>query len=139
MNIKARNDRVILVTSLCAVGAILIIFVGIPWWQSQNEVQIMKTEELSMQGYTWGAPTITLTVKNTGSTDLPVTEVRVNGTVVNTVAYGENFKGTTTHTLERFGTVGTITIAYPFESGVNYEIDVVSAIGNEWTYVVTAP
>jgi hypothetical protein len=142
MNAKVKNDRVMLVALLCSVCAILFIFVGVVWQSKNQSLTLPKMEDLKVEGHTWGTNVanitfITLSVRNTGTLELSVGEVRVNGTVVNTVAYGGSFTGNT-HTLET-GAYGTITITYSFKSGVNHEIDVVSARGNKWTYHVTAP
>lgn len=144
MSAKARtkSDKVALVLLLCALIELggLIAFVGVAWWQTKDLKFVpMITEDLKVLSYAWGTSNanITLTVKNVGIVSLSVSEVRVNNTVVDTVAYGGNFTGTT-HTLVA-GDYGTITITYPFSSGLKYEFDVFTAQGNRYPYTAIVP
>ncbi len=139
MNVRARVNYRIIALALVFIG----VFCGLTllaWWIWEPMPSTpMPRENLKFPGHTWGAnnTVVTLSVKNVGGIPLSVSEVQVNGTVVDNVAYGGNFTGTT-HTLNT-GYVGTITITYSFSPGINYEFDVVTKEGHEYTYAATAP
>ncbi|MCW3985303.1 MAG: hypothetical protein NWE91_02700 [Candidatus Bathyarchaeota archaeon] len=97
----------------------------------------MQTEELSFTSYTWGTNNAycLIQIKNTGSSDLSISEVRVND-----VACADDGI-TTPHTLEPGSTVTlTVTRTGGYTSGVKYEFKVVTAKGNTFgPYIRTAP
>jgi hypothetical protein len=110
----------------------------------------MITEELKVREHSWAADkaNITLTAMNTGTCNVSVEKIRVCAADSNitdvaetdvapsNVTYGPAFSGTA-HTLLPRET-GTITITYQFSSGIKYELTMVSATGNSYTYVTTA-
>lgn len=138
MNAKVRT--LIFIASAAGMLSGLIMFL---WWYNSIgtlHTVYLRTEELKAQGHTWGANSanITWSVANTGGADLSVSEVQVNRSITTTVTYGGSFAGTTTHTLVREA-AGTITITYPFRSGVNYKFEVVTTRGNIFGFDATAP
>jgi len=99
----------------------------------------MKTEELKVQSHTWATSrtSISMTVKNTGTGAMTISEWRVNDIAASNVTYT-----TGAATLEAGATaVARIapTSGSTFTSGVKYEFAALSATGNKYTYVATAP
>jgi Tfp pilus assembly protein PilX len=95
----------------------------------------MKTEELKIIGITW-APLnayATLTVRNTGTTDLTVVTLNVSGEP----AWTEPTSLTLSSGLQ--GTIRVYTIGTTFLSGITYEFVLITAIGNTYSYIATAP
>jgi len=103
----------------------------------------MKTEELKVQSHTWAANRayIDLTVKNTGTEAFTISQVRVNDVVVSNVtisgvALGSGYA-------MNAGDSATLRVApasgTQFTSGAKYEFAVLTATGNRYTYVATAP
>jgi hypothetical protein len=99
----------------------------------------MKTEELKVQSHTWATSrtSISITVKNTGTTTMTISEWRVNDVVVSNVTY------TTGSATLQAGDTAVARVApasgTAFISGVKYEFAALSATGNKYTYVATAP
>jgi len=99
----------------------------------------MKTEELKIQSHTWATSrtSISITVKNTGTGAMTISEWRINDVAANNVTYT-----TGSATLEA-GAIATARIAplsgSTYTSGVKYEFAAISATGNKYTYVATAP
>jgi hypothetical protein len=104
-----------------------------------NGFTFMKTEELKVQSHTWATSrtSISITVKNTGTGAITISEWRVNDVAVSNVTYT-----TGAATLEA-GQTAAARIApasgSTFSSGVKYEFAALSATGNKYTYVATAP
>ena len=94
----------------------------------------MQTEELTFTSYTWGASNvyIDLTVKNTGSGALTISDVQVGGVSADDVSI-------TPAALDP-GDSASIRITQSFTSGVKYEFTVITATGNTFgPYIKTAP
>ena len=99
----------------------------------------METEELKILGLTWtplnatSNAYATLTVKNTGETTLTVLNVIVNGDTASMEP--------TTLTLasQVQGTIKATRIGAIFLSGTKYDFALITASGNTFLYVATAP
>lgn len=137
---KSRKALSPVVAAIILIAVTVAVSIAVAAWMGALTFTFMKTEELKVQSHTWGINNadITLSVKNTGTGAMSVSEVRVNDVAQSSVTYGGSFTGTTSHTLDA-GATGTITITKAFASGVKYEFAVLSATGNKFTYVATAP
>lgn len=99
----------------------------------------MKTEELKIQSHTWATSrtSISLTVKNTGTGALTISEIRVNDAIVTNTTY------TTGSATMQLGDTSVVRVApasgSTFTSGVKYEFAMITATGNKYTYLATAP
>jgi len=99
----------------------------------------MKTEELKVQSHTWASSRayIDLTVKNTGTKALTIAGARINDVTASNVTYTSG-----SPTLQA-GDTATLRVApnpgSTFHSGTKYEFAILSATGNKYTYVATAP
>ncbi len=100
-----------------------------------------QTEQVTFTGYSWGTPgtatvpTFTFTVKNTGSADLTISEVRVDGMAVS-YCNGSFPIGITKGTSAQF----VLTPPSGFTRGTSYEFSVTTTKGNVFgPYVKTAP
>ena len=98
-----------------------------------NTFTFMKTEELKVQSHTWGTNQIAITIKNTGTGAATISEVRVNDIIRSNATYSP-----VGQTMEP-GASKTIAITQTFSPGVKYEFAVLTATGNKFTYVATAP
>ena len=128
------------VAAIILIAVTVAVSIAVAAWMGALTFTFMKTEELKVQSHSWGTSNanIVLTVKNTGTGALSVDDVRVNDVSVGTGAvYGSEFTGTT-NTLDA-GKVGTITVTWTFTSGTKYEFAVLTATGNKFTYVASAP
>jgi len=111
------------------------VFVMLAWMGSLT-FTFMKTEELKVISHTWDntgtVDYIDLSVKNTGTETLTMSEVRVNDLTISNVIYSPSA------TLNP-GSYATIQVNRSFASGVEYEFAIITATGNRYTYVATAP
>jgi archaellum component FlaF (FlaF/FlaG flagellin family) len=100
----------------------------------------MKTEELKVLGSTWatGRTYIDLNVKNTGSAALTVNQIRINDISNGTLTNAVSLTGGSSATLRVFSTSYT-GIGTTYTSGTKYEFQILTATGNKYTYVATAP
>jgi archaellum component FlaG (FlaF/FlaG flagellin family) len=102
----------------------------------------MATEQLQFTNYAWGTSNATyaMTVKNSGSSDLSIQEVRVDGNVI--AADDVTPDPDTDYPLLTKGSLVTlnITLTGGYAHGVQYEFTVVTAKGNIFgPYIRTAP
>jgi len=131
---KSKKALSPVVAAIILIAVTVAVSIAVAAWMGALTFTFMKTEELKVQGHTWtGTPptSITLTVKNTGTSALTISEARVND-IVNT---GATF---TPATVEP-GTTSQVVISQTYVSGTKYEFAVVTATGNKYAYVATAP
>ena len=122
------------------VAAIILIAVTVPVsiavaaWMGALTFTFMKTEELKILNHTWDTNRayIDLLVKNTGTSPLTLSEARVND-----VSKPSNI--TSTALDAGASRVIRITPTSAFTPGVKYEFALLTATGNKYTYVATAP
>jgi len=126
---KSKKALSPVVAAIILIAVTVAVSIAVAAWMGALTFTFMKTEELKVQGHTWGTNQITLTVKNTGTTDLTISEARVN----------DNVDTSFTSTPVTAGQVTTVTISYTFTPGTKYELSLITATGNRYTYVATAP
>ena len=120
------------IAAIILIAVTVAVSIAVAAWMGALTFTFMKTEELKVQSHTWEANRawIDLTVKNTGTNALTLSEARVND-----VARPSNI---TTTALDP-GATRVIRITYGFSAGVKYEFALLTATGNKYTYVATAP
>ena len=142
--LKNRKALSPVVAAIILIAVTVAVSIAVAAWMGALTVGFMQTEELSFINYGWdtSAPTtyIAIKVKNTGSTDLTLTEVRIN----DQTAYVDG-ESELSETLVAGGSV-TLNITRnaagdsAYTSGVKYEFKVVTARGNSFgPYIKTAP
>ena len=142
--LKNRKALSPVVAAIILIAVTVAVSIAVAAWMGALTVGFMQTEELSFINYGWdtSAPTtyIAIKVKNTGSTDLTLTEVRINDQTAWVDGEDE-----LTNTLAAGGSV-TLNITRnlagdsAYTSGVKYEFKVVTARGNSFgPYIKTAP
>lgn len=93
---------------------------------------VMATEELKIVSPTWNDNNATFTVINVGTADLTIVEVRVNDEYATTDPSSVILEPGEQTTITVTGTGG-------FISGVTYEFRFITARGNSFLYMATAP
>ncbi|MDH5266768.1 MAG: hypothetical protein OEW62_03715 [Candidatus Bathyarchaeota archaeon] len=93
---------------------------------------IIPTEELKIVGLAWNDDNASFTVINTGTADLTIVEVRVND------EYATMNPSSVTLSSGNQATV-RVTRTGGFISGVTYEFRFITAKGNQYFYMATAP
>jgi flagellin-like protein len=135
--IRSRKALSPVVAAIILIAVTVAVSIAVAAWMGALTFTFMQTEEMSFTNYEWGANNANcqIEVKNTGSSDLSIAEVRVN----DVIAADDGI--TTPHTLAPGATVSlTITRTGNYTSGVKYEFKVITAKGNTFgPYIRTAP
>jgi cell division protein FtsB len=111
---------------------------------SGEDINFIQTEQITYTSYAWGANDayLNLTVKNTGSVDLSITQVQIDFSP-QTSGVMFYYSGGSTASIPYALTKGnsvTIKIVYTFTSGAPYNVIVITAKGNQFgPYTLTAP
>jgi len=132
------NDKAWASILILSAVALSFGFAFYAWMQPPPVFDGMEYESLDVQGHSWAAGNvnITLTVWNNGGRSVSVERVLVDDVAASNVTYGPAFSGPE-NTLSK-GATGTITITQQFSSGIKYKFTVISA--HDWDiYAATAP
>ena len=136
--LKSRKALSPVVAAIILIAVTVAVSIAVAAWMGALTFTFMQTEELSFTSYTWGTSNAycLIQIKNIGSSDLSISEVRIND-----VACADDGI-TTPHTLAPGSTV-TLNITRTggaYTSGVKYEFKVITAKGNTFgPYIRTAP
>ncbi len=130
---KSKKALSPVVAAIILIAVTVAVSIAVAAWMGALTFTFMKTEELKVQSHTWGTNQIAITVKNTGTGAMTISEVRVNDIIRSNATY--NPVGQTMDA----GATKTITFTQTFTPGVKYDFAVLTATGNKYTYVATAP
>jgi flagellin-like protein len=138
--LKSRKALSPVVASIILIAVTVAVSIAVAAWMGALTFTFTQTEQVTFTAYTWGSPGTTtvpyilITVKNTGATDLSISEVRVDG-----VAASHN--GTFPYALTKGSSVTlNITRTGAYTRGTQYNFMVITAKGNQFgPYVQTAP
>ena len=119
------------VASIILIAVTVAVSIAVAAWMGALVVGQMSTEEAKVTSIVWGTDTVTLTVRNTGTTDILITEAYVNGEADTTFPVA----GTPVEA----NSLAQVDVAYTFKSGSNYNFQLKSAQGNTFPYVAYAP
>ena len=126
------------VASIILIAVTVAVSIAVAAWMGSLTTGQMQTEGITFTGYAWASPSnttipaILIKVKNTGSSDLSIAEVRVDTTVATTNL-------TLPYSLTK-GAEVAITITYTFTRGVQYNFYVTTSKGHEFgPYTLPAP
>ena len=136
---KSRKALSPVVAAIILIAVTVAVSIAVAAWMGALTFTFMQTEELKVLTHSWGTDSITLSVKNTGTADLSVNDVQVASVsqIANSTFTG-GFSGTT-NTLASGSATGIIQIDYVFSPGTKYEFAILTAQGNKFTYIATAP
>jgi len=124
------------VASIILIAVTVAVSIAVAAWMGALVVGQMDTEQLkvtSAQYTTSGTvDVIVLSVSNTGTSSVTISDAYVNNALQSNVTY------TTSATVVANGQV-TVTIAYDWASGDNYQMKLVTSAGNNFLYTAIAP
>ena len=138
---KSRKALSPVVAAIILIAVTVAVSIAVAAWMGALTFTFMATEEITFTGYTWDSTSpvtwIELTVKNTGSGDLSISEARINdvaaGGAGQTLPYLLTPGSSVTLNVTRSGGAA-------YTSGVKYEFTVLTAKGNVFgPYIKTAP
>jgi flagellin-like protein len=127
------------VASIILIAVTVAVSIAVAAWMGALSFNLMGTEQMAFTNYVWGAniTSIAITVKNTGSSDLAIQDVRLDGNSV-----PNSLTNLVPYSLPKGANVTiTVTPTDPlFDHGVQYEFTVITAKGNTFgPYIKTAP
>jgi flagellin-like protein len=137
---KSRKALSPVVAAIILIAVTVAVSIAVAAWMGALTFTFMKTEELKVIGvntatWTTGNPgNATVTVKNTGTSALTISSVKVNDAAANdwgVVAPDDA-------TLDP-GEEVEIWVEHNYSSGTKYEFAFYTATGNRYPYTATAP
>ena len=119
------------VASIILIAVTVAVSIAVAAWMGALTVGFMSTEEVKITSVTFTATTITLTVNNTGTSPVTLSEAWVNNVQMSSVT------GLNSAISANSGTQIVITSAVT--DGYNYQLKLISAQGNSFLYTAVAP
>ncbi len=131
---KFRKDAKALspvVASIILIAVTVAVSIAVAAWMGALSIGFMETEQMQVTQcqFTDSGASITLTVRNTGTTDVTINSATVNGA---------DASPTAAVTVASNGQ-GTIVLPAGWASGNSYSIRLLSAKGNYFPYTAVAP
>ena len=138
---KSKKALSPVVAAIILIAVTVAVSIAVAAWMGALTFTFMKTEELKVQSHTWATnrATISISVKNTGTGALTISEWRVNDVVVPAVNATYTTGSATLNPGDSAVAQLKPTSGTYFTSGVKYEFAALTATGNKFTYVATAP
>jgi flagellin-like protein len=119
------------VASIILIAVTVAVSIAVAAWMGALTVGFMSTEEIKITSVKFTDTTITLTVNNTGTSPVTLSEAWVNNVQMSTVT------GLNSAIPANSGTQVEITTAVT--DGYNYQMKLISAQGNSFLYTAVAP
>jgi flagellin-like protein len=119
------------VASIILIAVTVAVSIAVAAWMGALTVGFMATEEVKITSITFASDSITLTVNNTGTSPVILSEAWVNNVQMSTVS------GLDSAISANSGT--QIVISTSITDGYNYQIKLVSSKGNAFPYTAVAP
>jgi flagellin-like protein len=129
------------VASIILIAVTVAVSIAVAAWMGALTFTFTNTEQITFTGYSWPTPGtgttvpyILITIKNTGASDLSISEVRVDGVTA-------SHNGTFPYALLKGYSVKlNITRTGSYNRGTQYSFMVITAKGNQFgPYTQTAP
>jgi flagellin-like protein len=136
MNTRSRKALSPVVASIILIAVTVAVSIAVAAWMGALTFNFMATEQLKITNLAFPAVnTVTITMLNTGTNPLTISEVHVNNgpnlisTAIPTWATG--VVAANTNLIENFTS--------SWVNGAQYEVELKSSKGNQFTYTATAP
>jgi archaeal type IV pilus assembly protein PilA len=133
------------VASIILIAVTVAVSVAVAAWMGGMTVGFMETEELKITNVVFSSTdnTVTMTVSNTGTTSVVISQVSIDNEVQTTVALtqADGSDPATAMTLPKNakGYELTVTLTDDIVSGNSYAMKIVSTKGNYYAYNAIAP
>jgi flagellin-like protein len=145
---KSRKALSPVVAAIILIAVTVAVSIAVAAWMGALTFTFMSTEQLTYTNYVWDSQGrwFVFTVKNAGSSDLSIQDVRIDSVSASSPRYSTTGSAPwTTFTAPLSLTKGSsvsfnLTRTGNFASGVNYEFTVLTAKGNTFgPYTKQAP
>lgn len=120
-----------MIAAIILIAVTVAVSIAVAAWMGALTFTFMGTEQLEIQGCAFSTGNVTLTVQNTGTSDLTVSKYKTSnaGTILNlpqevAVAQGDS---------------ASVTFALAWTSGTTYDLYLVTSTGKQFPYRATAP
>jgi flagellin-like protein len=127
------------IAAIILIAVTVAVSIAVAAWMGALTLTFMTTEQITFTVFVWGANNANaqITVKNTGTSDLSIQAVRIDGAAPASV----DPSLTPPYVLSKGNSVTfTLTRAGGFISGTSYEFEVLTSKGNIFgPYARTAP
>ena len=136
--LKSKKALSPVVAAIILIAVTVAVSIAVAAWMGSLTFTFMETEQIQITGFTVArvttVDTMTVTIINTGATDV---------TIVSSTVSGLNVTGVTTTPSTTFDAAGVIhtidlTLAGSVVEGSPYTIELVTAKNNRWAYTATA-
>jgi flagellin-like protein len=135
---KIRRSRKALspvVASIILIAVTVAVSIAVAAWMGALTFNFMATEQIKITNVTYpNANNMTVTMLNTGTNTVTITEIHVNN--------GANLISTITPAWNGVISANgnsTQAFTFPWVNGAQYEVELKSSKGNQFTYTTTAP
>ena len=140
---KIRKDAKALspvVASIILIAVTVAVSIAVAAWMGALSIGFMETEQMSITNaqFTGSGTTITLSVRNTGTTDIVVNSATVNGEPATTAMFDAADASALNIAKNSDGSV-VVTLTTAWESGSTYQIRLLSSKGNYFPYNAVSP
>ncbi len=129
---KSRKALSPVVASIILIAVTVAVSIAVAAWMGALSIGFMDTEQMQITQceFTDSGATITLSVRNTGTTDIVINSATVNGA---------DAPVTSTPVTVLKNSDGTIVLTASWSAGDSYSIRLLSAKGNYFPYNAVSP
>lgn len=138
MNTRKRKALSPVVASIILIAVTVAVSIAVAAWMGALTFNFMATEQLKITNVQFGsaASVVNVTMQNTGTTPVTINEIHVNNGQALAFAYqGASIAAMTLPANSQNMT----TVTFTWTNGAQYEIEMRSTKGNQFTYSATAP
>jgi len=141
MNTRNKKALSPVVASIILIAVTVAVSIAVAAWMGALTFNFMATEQLKITNvqFTPDNTHILVTMQNTGTTPVTINEIHVNNGI-SSLAF--SYLGTTITSMTLPANTQNFTsVTYPaaWTNGAQYEIEMKSSKGNQFTYTATAP
>ena len=130
--LRSRKALSPVVASIILIAVTVAVSIAVAAWMGALTFNFMATEQLKITNvqFLGASATVNVTMQNTGTTPVTITEIHVNNNATNYCSVSQMIPA---------NSQTTIAFSYAWTNGYQYEIEAKSQKGNQFTYTATAP
>ena len=141
---KSKKALSPVVASIILIAVTVAVSIAVAAWMGALTIGFMGTEEIKVTSAkfvpgTYPLRYINVTLTNTGTSDVTISEFWVNGAQQSGMTYYETGGTVTDDAVIGKNSVMTVQVAYNWVAGSSYNIQLKSTKGNTFPYTANAP